>query len=266
MHHIEPNCRSTPCRGSSPANWRLILPLTLLLLASLACGGFQVRVTPTVTPPPTETPEPEQAPTDAIPTPTATQETQATATVIPTVEATATPQTPTGLAVGGAAKINAAGGLNVREQASRSAKQVGKLNSGVVVTLIGGPAEADGYTWWQVDNGSGLKGWVAAGTASDPWLLPPNAGQGGSKLVNRPIELGDQVQVTTQGNQVLTVRDGAGLGSTAIARVIKGTEFTVRGGPVRENEMLWWQLEGEKVNGWAAEGQGEDRWLTPVGP
>jgi hypothetical protein len=30
--------------------------------------------------------------------------------------------------------------------------------------------------------------------------------------------------------------------------------------------MLWWQLEGEKVNGWAAEGQGEDRWLTPVEP
>jgi len=227
-------------------------------------------VTPTVTPPPTQTPEPEQAPTEALPTPAAPQEAQATATVTPTIEAAATQQTPTGLAVGGTAKINAAGGLNVREQASRSAKQVGKLNSGVVVTLIGGPAEADGYTWWQVDNGSGLKGWVAAGTASDPWLLPqeaPASGTGGGgRLVNRPIELGDRVQVTTQGNQVLTLREGAGLGGTAVARVIKGTEFIVRGGPVRENEMLWWQLEGEKVNGWAAEGQGEDRWLTPVEP
>jgi hypothetical protein len=200
----------------------------------------------------------------------ATQEAEALATVTPTAEATATLQTPTGLAVGATAKVNAAGGLNVREQASRNAKQVGKLNSGAVVTLIGGPTTADGYTWWQMDNGSGLQGWVAAGTASDPWLLPQEAtstGTGGAgRLVNRPIELGDRVQVTTQGNQVLTVRDGAGLGGTAIARVVAGTEFIVRGGPVRENEMLWWQLEGDEVNGWAAEGQGEDRWLTPVEP
>jgi hypothetical protein len=29
---------------------------------------------------------------------------------------------------------------------------------------------------------------------------------------------------------------------------------------------VWWQLEGEKVSGWAAEGDGDNRWLTPVEP
>jgi uncharacterized protein YgiM (DUF1202 family) len=208
------------------------------------------------------------APTKPAPTATATPTAEATAT--PTAEATATTQAPAGLAVGGTAKINAGGGLNVRDKAARNAKQVGKLNNGAVVTLIGGPTEAGGYTWWEVDNGSGLKGWVATGTASDPWLVPQApaspASAGSRKLVNRPIQVGDRVQVTTLGNQVLTVRENAGTGATPVARVVKGTEFLVRGGPVRENDMLWWQLEGEKVNGWAAEGQGEDRWLTPVEP
>lgn len=249
-------------------SWRLILPLTLLLLASLACGGFQVRVTPTVTPPPTETPEAE--PTSTLEIPTATATSQAAETVTPTVEVTPTTPPVAGLAVGGTAKISAGGGLNVRAQAARSAAQVGKLNNGASVTLTGGPTEADGFTWWEVDNGSGVKGWVAAGPANDPWLRPdasppPSTGGGSEgRLVNRPIVVGDRVRVTTQGNQVLTVRDEAGTGSTPRARVVRDTEFMVRGGPVRENEMLWWQLEGEKVNGWAAEGQGEDRWLTPV--
>ncbi len=260
--------RNTEPHDRPLKSWRLILPLTLLLLASLACGGFQVRVTPTVTPPSTETPEAEPTATIELPTATVIQPAE---TVTPTVEVAPTAPPVAGLAVGGTAKISAGGGLNVRAKAAKNAKQVGKLNSGAVVTLTAGPTEADGFTWWEVDNGKDVKGWVATGPASDPWLKPeapppPSSGETAStgKLVNRPIVLGDRVRVTTQGNQVLTVREEAGLGAAASARVVKGTEFMVRGGPVRENEMLWWQLENDKVNGWAAEGQGEDRWLTPV--
>jgi hypothetical protein len=49
-----------------------------------------------------------------------------------------------------------------------------------------------------------------------------------------------------------------------VARSLPGTQFTVRGGPVRQDNYLWWQLEGEQVKGWAAEGEEGDRWLTPV--
>jgi hypothetical protein len=184
-------------------------------------------------------------------------------TVTPTIEAAATQQTPTGLAVGGTAKINAAGGLNVREQASRSAKLVGKLNSGVVVALIGGPATADGYTWWQVDNGSGLTGWLRRVrhptlviTARGAWPRTPAEGAG----FNRPIELRPGAGYHA-GNQV---RLCEGAGWRHRRREWSRTEFIVRGLSA-QNEMLA-AARGRKVNGWLAEGQGEDRWLTPVEP
>jgi hypothetical protein len=250
------------------ARWRLILPLALLMLAVLACGGFQVRVTPA---PATPTASPEAATPEAGVTLTAapTEAVAATATITATAAPTAAPAQPGALAVGGTAKVTVTGGLNMREQADRQSRQVGKLNSGAIVTIIGGPSQADDYTWWQVDDGKGLKGWVAEGSGADKWLVPeapPAAGTGGatSRLVNRPIQLGDTVQVTTGGTQVLTIRQEAGLDAAAVARALNGTEFVVRGGPVRQDELTWWHLENDQMQGWAAEGRGEDRWLTPV--
>jgi hypothetical protein len=46
--------------------------------------------------------------------------------------------------------------------------------------------------------------------------------------------------------------------------VVGGTLFTVRGGPIKQDGLTWWELEGEKVKGWGAEGDSQDRWLTPV--
>jgi hypothetical protein len=90
--------------------------------------------------------------------------------------------------------------------------------------------------------------------------------EGGGNLVNRAVKLGDRVQVTTAGNQLLTVRETPGKNAQLAARVLKGTQFTVRGGPTTQDSFVWWQLEGDKVSGWAAEGDGTDRWLTPVEP
>jgi hypothetical protein len=187
------------------------------------------------------------------------------ATITPSPTATTVP----GLAVGQSARVSASGGLNVRDQASTSGRLVGQLSPGTVVTLKDGPALANDYTWWQVDDGAGMVGWAAAGPQEDPWLVPdfggePAAGEG--RLVNRPVRLGDRVQVSTEEGKVLTIREAAGLNATAIARVLPGTQFIVRGGPVRRDGYLWWQLEGEQLQGWAAEGQEGDRWLTPVEP
>jgi len=246
-------------------HWPVWLPLSLLILSMLACGGFQVRVTPTVTPPPSATPEPVQPEAG----PTAEPTSPPIATLAPAPAPSATPTQAAGLVVGAKARVAATGGLNVRDKASAKGKLLGKLNAGAVVTLTAGPEEADKNTWWQVDNGAGLVGWVAAGPASDPWLVP-DAGAapaiGGGKLTNRPVRLGDRVQVTTDQGKVLTIRDAAGTDATARAHVLTGTQFVVRGGPVRQGGLLWWQLEGAKVSGWAAEGSGKERWLTPVEP
>lgn len=244
--------------------WPILLAFGTLLLAVLACGGFQVRVTPTAVPP--EAIQPTAEPT-ATPVPPTATPTQAPPTAAPTAPPT---QAPAGMTVGAQARVAAGGGVNVREQPSAKGKLLGRLNTNAVVKLLDGPTQADNYAWWKVDNGAGLVGWAAAGPANDPWLVPvapavaEAAAPAGPKLVDRPIKLGDRVQVTTAEGQVLTVRDYAGTASTPVARVVRGTLFTVRGGPIKQNNLTWWELEGDTVKGWAADGDGTDRWLTPV--
>lgn len=252
-------------------HWPILVPLVSLLCAMLACGGFQVRVTPT------------PKPTAALPTATLTSRptipppTAAAPLVAPTRTPTPVPPSPTpapmggpaGLAPGMSALISATGGLNVRDKPSTSANLIGKLNANVTVTIRSGPSEADGYVWWEIDNGAGLVGWVAAGTRTDPWIKPeptPMLAAKGGKLVNRAVRLGDRVQVTTVGEKLLTIREAAGIDSPPVARAIPGTQFIVRGGPIRLDGYLWWQVEGDQIKGWAAEGEPNDRWLTPVEP
>ncbi len=247
--------------------WPILLALATLLLAMLACGGFQVRVTPTPRPP-TSAPAVEP-PATLQPSPTAVPTRAPTPTAVPTPTSAPTP-VPAGLAPGAKARIAAGGGLNVREQPSTKSKLLGRLNANTVVTLVEGPTQAENYDWWKVDNGTGLVGWIASGPKDDPWLVPaaaaaePTAAPGAPRLVDRPIRLGDRVQVTTDANQVLTVRDFAGRNATPVALVRAGTLFTVRGGPIKQDGFTWWELEGDTVKGWAAEGDGQNRWLTPV--
>ena len=136
--------------------------------------------------------------------------------------------------------------------------------------MVEGPTQAENLTWWKIDNGAGLVGWTAIGPANDPWLVPAAPAAvatqpaNAPKLVNRPIKLGDRVQVTTSSGQYLTVRESAGKTAPQMAKVVGGTFFTVRGGPIKQDGLTWWELEGEKVKGWGAEGDSKDRWLTPV--
>ncbi len=250
---------------AKPKLWAVFVPLAMLLLSSLACGGFQIRVTPAASPSP-------QANREAAAAATRPPVTTPIATVAPTRPPTATPTpTPTpasALAPGKSARVTASGGINVRDQPSATASQINKLAPDAVVTVKDGPKEADGYTWWQVDDGNGNVGWVAGGTKDDPWLSPERgsspAASSNGKLVNRAVRVGDLVQVTTQEGKLLTIREAAGIDSPPSARSLPGTQFTVRGGPVQQDGYLWWQLEGENVKGWAAEGEPGDRWLTPV--
>ncbi len=186
----------------------------------------------------------------------------------PTATATPTPTPFAGLAPGKSARVTASGGINMRDKPGATAKQIIKLAPNAVVTVKDGPKDADGYTWWQVDDGNGNVGWVAGGTKDEPWLSLERgsspAASGSGKLVNRAVRLGDLVQVTTQEGKLLAIREAAGIDSAPTARALPGTQFTVRGGPVKQDGYLWWQLEGENVKGWAAEGEEGDRWLTPV--
>lgn len=245
------------------ALWRLLLPLLLVLPAMVACGGFQIRVTPAASPSPQVNRAAAGATRTPAPPPTAT----VAPTRPPTATLTATPTPVAGLAPGKSARVSASGGINMRDKPNSAAKLVGRLGADTTVSIKDGPTDADGYTWWLVDDGSGNVGWVAAGTRDDPWLSPEKgsaAATSSGKLVNRAVRLGDRVQVTTQEGKMLTLREAAGTNSAPTARALLGTLFTVRSGPVRQDGYLWWELEGEQVKGWGAEGEEGDRWLTPV--
>jgi hypothetical protein len=241
----------------------ILVPCGVLFLAMLACGGFQVRVTPSPQAASTVAAAPTTTSAPSAPSPTVAPTRAPTALASPTATQTATG----GLASGQSARVSASGGVNVREQASASAKLLGNLKPNAVVTIRSGPAQADNFTWWEIDDGAGLVGWVSGGTKEDPWLtLDTSSGPaaGGGKLANRPIRLGDRVQVTMPEGKALTVREAAGKGAASVALALPGWMFTVRGGPVSQDDLQWWQLEGEKIKGWAAEGQEGERWLTPV--
>ncbi len=52
-------------------------------------------------------------------------------------------------------------GLNLRASYSTSARLVGSAKDGNVLTVLEGPQEADGYTWWKVKTAEGKEGWAA---------------------------------------------------------------------------------------------------------
>lgn len=95
-------------------------------------------------------------PTPIVPTPT-----------FPFITATPAPPTPTGITVSGlgigvVAQVTTDGGvLRVRPQPSTNGEPVGSLKNETSVTLVGGPQEGDGYTWWEIE-ADGIRGWVAA--------------------------------------------------------------------------------------------------------
>ena len=52
--------------------------------------------------------------------------------------------------------------LNVRSEPGVAAGIVAVLGQGARVEIIGGPEEADGFTWLEISTADGIHGWVAA--------------------------------------------------------------------------------------------------------
>lgn len=129
--------------------------------------------------------EPEPTPTVVVVTPTVTLAPRPTATPPQAATATSTDATeetsPTApaadtIAVGGYVRVAADAGLSFRQNPSTSGALIQVLDSGTTLEVIGGPREADGYTWWQLRTlDDGNEGWSAAGTADDVFLEPSAA-------------------------------------------------------------------------------------------
>lgn len=261
---------TSPFSASSP----LIAGL-ILALFSLACGSFAPR-------PPADPPAPAaaSAPTaplrTATPSPTATplplrmatagETAPATAPATAPLPAAATPTptaTPPGdLRVGAAARVIARTGVNIRREPTTAAARAGMFPAGALLVVQNGPVYADGYIWWQVDDQFGKAGWVAGGDGVDLWL----SGEiGEPRPVNRPVRLGDTVTVSVSPGKSLTVRYEPGERGFVARRVLPGVLLTITEGPVPLDGLRWWRvLRADGLSGWAAEGDEQERWLTPL--
>lgn len=239
-------------------NYRRAWPLALLAAISLACGSFAPRPTVEPTPWPTWTPR-ATATSTRPPVPTATP------TEVPPTP-TPAPPTPTPAPgqpqIGQKARIVARTGVNIRQAPSTTAPRVGRYGAGVLVAVLEGPVEADGFRWWRVDDQQGVVGWVADGDASDRWL---DGDVGAPRPVNRPVRLGDTVTVTVPAGIVLAIRYEPNTSSLVERRVVAGTVLKISEGPVTAEGLRWWRVAGENgVLGWAAESDADERWLSPI--
>ncbi len=257
---------------SRQTSWPILLAAAFLATAMLSCGGFQLRPNPTATPAATAT-RATAAPAGLPGVPGAAASPSPSPEPAP-APTTAPPPTIGGLVKGGRARITAGGPVNVRSEAGTNAQRIGSLNPGTIVTLREGPVQSGEYNWWQVDNGAGVVGWVAAGPPDAPWLTPeagaqsapPQQGEqpSGPKLVDRPVKMGDNVRVTLASTAGLAVRNGAGSGAERVAIATTGTELKIKAGPEQRDGLTWWQVDSDAIRGWAADGDGQNRWLTPL--
>ncbi len=59
----------------------------------------------------------------------------------------------------------------VRTDAGKSYKEVGRLEPGQEMDIVGGPVCANGMRYWQIESAR-VDGWTAEGDADDYWLAP----------------------------------------------------------------------------------------------
>ena len=110
----------------------------------------------------------EAAPSATVSLLTPTDAITPTSTVVLTVGTPLATTPPTEIRPGALVVVTGTqgAGLRLRELATTSSAVVVTVREDTVLTVLEGPSEADGYTWWQVRTPDGEEGWGAA-----DWLV-----------------------------------------------------------------------------------------------
>lgn len=166
-------------------------------------------------------------------------------------------------------------GADVRSGAGQAFAIVAQLVNGDTVTVLEGPINADGFTWWRVQTSTAITGWIAQdanGVALVPATTPPTpiivtatpapitsvptiAPTASDALAGFPF-----AQVTIDGNN-LNARTSPTTDAPVLVILSAGDAFPIIGGPVQANGFTWWQLNTPDGIAWAADGIGNTRWL-----
>lgn len=147
--------------------------------------------------------------------------------------------------------------LNVRSLPSLSGTITTTLSYGTVVTLGGGPTTADGYVWYQVQQGGTTLGWsvngfntrsVPVGESTVP-TTPTTPTTGG-------FLYGDPVMVNTD---LLNVRSLPSITASVLTVYGYGTSATITGDVQVADNITWYPIDNY---GWVS---GEYLWLNACG-
>lgn len=219
----------------------------------------------------------ELAPGTAVPTSTPTMTATPSSTSTPT--RTSTPGS-TSSSIGIGDLVRTTTRLNLRAEPGTQASVITVLPSGSEWPVIGGPAQASGWTWWQLQTGNGA-GWVAAqyltrvGIAPSPTItwtptLSPTAALTRTPSLTPTMTLTPTITLTPTVTPTLGSCGSFGYGdivrttdsvnfrsqpstSASIIRTLAiGERGTVRGGPDSANGFTWCQIQIGTVSGWVA--------------
>lgn len=162
------------------------------------------------------------------------------------------------LHIGGQAMVDTGFGtpLNVRETAGLSSI-ITAMVTGEVVTIVEGPQQADGFTWWKVKLASGIEGWSAERVERFATLVPVETGG---------VHIGARYWVMPQSGRGLNLRQAAGVNSPLIRLISRGRDVSVIDGPVEVDGVRWWKVYAPYVDeeGWLAEQAENASTLTPI--
>jgi uncharacterized protein YgiM (DUF1202 family) len=135
----------------------------------------------------------------------------------------------------GQAVVVTADALNVRTDASIDSEIVTELLNGTWATVVDGPVAGDDYDWYQIEYDD-VTGWVAADFLAD-------AATAGT------LAAGDTVIVNTEA---LNLRSAAGSTSDVVEILEISTEGQVIAGPESADDMDWYQVDFDGVEGWVS--------------
>jgi hypothetical protein len=172
---------------------------------------------------------------------------------------------PIRLAVGGQGQVTPGLPNVMRSQPYRGYDSVVlmEIPAGGIFNVLNGPSCYDNMNWWLV-NYNGVQGWTPEGSAyGDYWTSPVTSG-GCMPLPSRLIA-GQTGRVTNGLPNVLRSQPYRGYDSVILVNIPAGGVFTVIAGPNCSEGMTWWLVSYNGINGFTAEGQGDQYWLEPYG-
>jgi uncharacterized protein YraI len=113
------------------------------------------------------------------------------------------------------------------------------MPTGTVCTVVAGPTQADGYTWYQVQTPYGT-GWAASSYLAKVTTSPPPP--------PGTFVPGDRVQATAN----VRLRSAASLSGSIVGTLPAGAVGTVLAGPTPADGYSWYRLQTAYGTGWAA--------------